>query len=255
MSQNMFDLSGKKALVTGAGRSIGRAVALGLARAGAEVALVARSAEQLEEVAAEIKALGRSALVAPFDLTQVEGLPGLVDQVAGELGGVDILINNAGVNIPQMAVEITPQGWDTVMDLNLKACFFLSQAVGRQMISQGRGGRMVNLSSQAGSLAMEKRAVYCASKAGVNLLTKCLALEWAPHEILVNAIAPTFTKTEMTKKFMQDPAYMEFALARNLLGRMAEPEDMVGAVVFLCSPAAGMITGVVLPVDAGWTAC
>ena len=123
------------------------------------------------------------------------------------------------------------------------------------MIEQGRPGRIINISSQASTAALAKRAVYCASKAGVNLMTKCFALEWAPHNILVNAVAPTFTVTEMTKKFMEDPAYMDFALARNLLGRMAQPEDIVGAIIYLAAPASSMVTGHVLMVDAGWTSC
>jgi NAD(P)-dependent dehydrogenase (short-subunit alcohol dehydrogenase family) len=135
----------------------------------------------------------------------------------------------------------------------MRGLFFLSQAVGKLMIAQGHGGRIINISSIASESALAKRAAYCASKAGVNLLTKCLALEWAPHKILVNAVAPTFTVTEMTKKFMKDPTYLDFAMKRNLLGRMAQPEDLVGAVIYLASSASSMVTGHILTVDGGWT--
>lgn len=253
MTDSIFDLNNKKAIVTGAGRGIGRAIALGLAKAGVDVGLLARSEDQLAVVAKEVEKLGQKAVIVTCDLAKTGGIQDTIIRLCDDLQGIDILVNNAGTNIPQKAIEISSDTWDTIIDLNMKSCFFVSQAVGQVMIAQGRGGRIVNMSSQAGTSALDNRSVYCASKAGVDLLTKCLALEWAEYKILVNAVAPTFTVTEMTKKFMEAPEYLSFATARNLLGRLATPEDMIGAVLFLCSEASSMVTGHILAVDAGWT--
>jgi NAD(P)-dependent dehydrogenase (short-subunit alcohol dehydrogenase family) len=250
----LFDLTGKKALVTGAGRGIGKAVALGLARAGADVGLVARTESELNAVAGEVKEIGRRAVVAASDLTVTADIPALVGGLAGELGGIDILVNNAGTNIPQDSVDVTEDAWDTIMAINLKSCFFMAQAVGKIMIEQGRGGRIINMTSQTGSVALIKRAAYCASKAGLNLVTKVLAIEWGPHEILVNAVAPTFVETEMTRPMLADPQFREYALAKNVLNRFGTTDDVAGAVIYLASPAANLITGHILLVDAGWTA-
>jgi 2-deoxy-D-gluconate 3-dehydrogenase len=249
-----FDLTGKKALVTGAGRGIGQAVALGLARAGADIGLVARTETEINAVAGQVKEMGRQAVVAAADLTVTADIPAMVSGLAGELGGIDILVNNAGTNIPQDSVDVTEEAWDSVMTLNLKSCFFMAQAVGKVMIEQGRGGRIINMTSQTGSVALIKRAAYCASKAGLNLVTKVLAVEWGPHEILVNAVAPTFVETEMTKPMLADPQFREYALAKNVLKRFGTPDDVAGAVTYLASPAANLITGHILLVDAGWTA-
>lgn len=252
--KDLFDLTGKKAVVTGAGRGIGKAVALGLANAGADIGLVSRSESELNEVAEIVRALGRRAVVAASDLTETPGIAPLVDRLARDLGGIDILVNNAGTNIPQDSVEVTEAAWDTVIDINLKAAFFMAQAVGNTMIDQGRGGRIINMTSQTGSVALIKRAAYCASKAGLNLVTKVLAMEWGPHQILVNAVAPTFVETEMTKDMLADPQFREYAMAKNVLNRFGTTDDVAGAVIYLASPAASLITGHVLMVDAGWTA-
>lgn len=249
-----FDLGGQKAIVTGAGRGIGKAIALGLAEAGADVGLVSRTSSELEAVAEQIQALGRRAVPIVCDLTETDRLQSLVEELTEKLGGIDILVNNAGINIPQDAGEVTVDAWDRIMDINLKASFFLAQAVGRVMIRQGRGGRIINISSQTGSVALLKRAAYCASKAGLNLVTKVLALEWGSHGILVNAVAPTFIETELSKGFLADPKFREYALAKNLLGRIGTPEEVVGAVIYLASPESSLVTGHVLLVDAGWTA-
>ncbi len=249
-----FDLTGKKALVTGAGRGIGKAVALGLARAGADIGLVARTETEINAVAGQVKEMGRQAVVTAADLTVTADIPALVSGVAGELGGIDILVNNAGTNIPQDSVDVTEEAWDSVIALNLKSCFFMAQAVGKVMIEQGRGGRIINMTSQTGSVALIKRAAYCASKAGLNLVTKVLAMEWGTHEILVNAVAPTFVETEMTRPMLADPQFREYALAKNVLKRFGTTEDVAGAVIYLASPAANLVTGHILLVDAGWTA-
>jgi NAD(P)-dependent dehydrogenase (short-subunit alcohol dehydrogenase family) len=254
MKGKMFDLDGLAALVTGAGRGIGNAIALGLAEAGAHVGLVSRTKSELEAVAGQIRALGRRAVAISADLTDTDQLESLIGEFREKLGGIDILVNNAGINIPQDAIEVTVEAWDRILDINLKACFFMAQAVGRVMIDQGRGGRIINISSQTGSVGLIKRAAYCASKAGLNLVTKVLALEWASYGILVNAVAPTFIETPLSKGFLADPKFREYALAKNLLKKFGTPEDVVGAVIYLASPASSLVTGHVLLVDAGWTA-
>jgi NAD(P)-dependent dehydrogenase (short-subunit alcohol dehydrogenase family) len=252
--RSFFDLTGKVAVVTGAGRGIGRAVALTLARAGADVALLARTRDELDAVAREVERFGRRAAVFAADLTRITHLRPLAEEIGRTCGGIDILVNNAGINIPQPSIEVTEEAWDAILNINLKAAFFLSQAIGSIMIAQGRGGRIVNISSQTGSVALIKRAAYCASKAGLNLVTKVLAMEWAPHGILVNAVAPTFIETELTKDFLADPEFRAYALAKNLLKRFGTPDDVAAAVLYLASPAANLVTGHVLLVDAGWTA-
>jgi len=254
MKGKLFDLEGKVAIVTGAGRGIGKAIALSLAEAGADVGLISRTLSELEVVAEEIKSLGRRSGAVAADLTATDGIQSVVEELRGKLGGVDILVNNAGINIPQEALDVTVEAWDQIMDINLKAGFFLSQAVGRVMIDQGRGGRIINISSQTGTVALIKRSAYCASKAGLDLVTKVLALEWASHGILVNGVAPTFIETELSKGFLADPQFREYALAKNLLKKLGKPEDVVGAVIYLASPASSLVTGHVLMVDAGWTA-
>jgi len=254
MYENFFSLTGRKALVTGGGGGIGRAVALALAEAGADVGIIERAKEQLRSVPEEISSLGRKAAYQICDLSQVQKIPSAVNSLAEELGGLDILVNVAGINIPQYANEVTIDAWDKVIDINLRATFFVSQAAGQIMIKQGRGGRIISVSSQTGSVALIKRAAYCASKAGVNLVTKVLALEWAEHKILVNAVAPSFIETDFTAEMFKDKDFREYALAKNLLKEFGKPEDVAGAVVFLASPAARFVTGHVLMVDAGWTA-
>jgi 2-deoxy-D-gluconate 3-dehydrogenase len=251
---DLFDLSGKISVVTGAGRGIGKAVALRLARAGSDVALVARSQNELDSVAQEIQNLDRQAEAFPADLTQINQLPSLIDAIDRKMGGIDILVNNAGINIPQDSVAVTEEAWDAVMDINLKGAFFVAQAVGKVMISRGRGGRIINMTSQTGSIALIKRAVYCASKAGLNLITKVLALEWCSHGILVNAIAPTFIETELSKDFLSDPEFRAYALSKNLLKKFGTTDDVAAAVLYLASPSGNIVTGHVLLVDAGWTA-
>jgi NAD(P)-dependent dehydrogenase (short-subunit alcohol dehydrogenase family) len=252
--KNRFDIRGKTALVTGAGRGIGRVVALGLAEAGADIGLIARTSEELKTAAEQIRLLERRAEFRPVDITRVEEIPEVVEDLVEALGGIDILVNNAGVNIPQSAIDVTPVAWDQVMTINLKSSFFMAQAVGKIMIRQGRGGRIVNITSQTGTVALIKRAAYCASKAGLNLITRVLALEWAPFGILVNAVAPTFIETELSAGFLADPEFRDYALSKNLLKRFGSPEDVVGAVIYLSSPASSLVTGHILMVDAGWTA-
>ena len=249
-----FYLNGKVALVTGGGRGLGRATSLTLARAGADVAIVGRSKNELDSVRREIQDLEQRSEVFIADLTQVEYLPALISKVVQTMGGIDILVNNAGINIPQESLDVAEEAWDAIMDINLKAAFFMAQAAGKIMIEQGHGGRIINISSQTGSIALAKRAAYCASKAGLNLVTKVLAMEWGQYEILVNAVAPTFIETELTKDFLADPEFRKYALSKNVLKRFGTPDDVAAAVLYLASPAANLVTGHVLLVDAGWTA-
>ena len=186
-------------------------------------------------------------------LPDMDSIDALVRNAVAEFGRIDVLVNNAGVNIPRAALEITEADWDRVLDVNLKGLFFLSQRVAREMIGAG-GGKIVNIASQNGVVGYFKRAAYCSSKAGVVNLTRVLALEWAEHKILVNAVAPTFVLTPLTQSTFDDPVLREDLLKRIPLGRVGQPEDVAGAVVFLASPAADMITGHTLLVDGGWTA-
>ena len=248
-------LDGKVALITGAGSGIGRAVALAAAAAGSDCALTElpdRTAD-LEPVCQAIRASGRRAEPVPLRLPDLDGIDAAVQASLDEFGRIDVLVNNAGVNIPRDALELTESDWDSVLDVNLKGTFFLSQRVGRHMVEAG-GGAIVNIASQNGVVGYYKRAAYCSSKAGVVNMTRVLALEWARHGINVNAVGPTFILTPLTQSTFDDPVLREDLLKRIPLGRVGRPEDVVGAVVFLASPAADLVTGHTLLVDGGWTA-
>jgi NAD(P)-dependent dehydrogenase (short-subunit alcohol dehydrogenase family) len=248
-----FDLEGMVALVTGAARGIGRACALALAAAGADVVLGLRNVDQTGGVDDAIRAMGRRVLSLQFDIARREQIKDGVAHALAEFGRIDLLINNAGIGPPAAAVDVTEENFDLTLDVNLKGTFFVSQEVGRVMIAR-KSGRIVNLSSQAGFVALPTESVYCLTKAAIAHLTKCLAVEWAPHGINVNAVAPTFIRTPGTVKWLQDEAFKSELLARIPLGRVGDPVDVAGAVVFLCSPAAAMITGTTLMIDGGWTA-
>jgi NAD(P)-dependent dehydrogenase (short-subunit alcohol dehydrogenase family) len=248
-----FSLTDKIALVTGASRGIGRYLALGLAHYGADIIVTGRTVNQLEEAAREIQDLGRRCLVVPMDITQKADIEKGVEKAFQYFGRIDILVNNAGINIPKPALEVTEEDWRRVLDSNLTGLFFCCQAVGRIMVNQ-KSGKIINISSQTGTVAIQWRAAYCSSKAGVNLLTKVLALEWGPHNINVNAVAPTFIETPMTKPMLENPAFREMVLNKILLGRVGQPKDVLGAVIYLASEASDLVTGHVLLVDGGWTA-
>jgi 2-deoxy-D-gluconate 3-dehydrogenase len=240
------------ALVTGASRGIGAAIALGLAEDGYDLAITARQSERLEPVRAGIEALGRRCLPLAFDTSVISTIEPAVARVEQELGPIDLLVNNAGVNIPRPALEVTEAQWDSIHDTNLKGVFFCAQAVGRRMLARERG-RIINIASAAGLIPAEDRAAYCSSKAGVVMLTKELALEWARFGICVNAVAPTFVETELAAQTLDRPGMRELWNSRIPLGRIASIDDVVAAVRYLSSAEAGFITGVTLPVDGGLT--
>ena len=249
-----FDLTGRTALVTGAARGLGRAIAVALAHAGADVALGLKNPNSAADVVSEIEGMGRRAVRVALDVTDLRQIDAGVAATLAAFGKIDILVNNVGLGPPNLAENVTEADFDLTVAANLKGTFFVSQAVGRAMIGR-KSGRIVNLSSQAGFAALPGEAVYCMTKAGVSHLTKCLAVEWGKHGITVNAVAPTFIETPGTDKMLSDKAFRADVIERiAALHRIGAPMDVAGAVVFLCSPAAGMITGDTLMIDGGWTA-
>ncbi len=247
-----FDLTGKVALVTGAARGMGREFALALAKYGADL-VVCDILPEIEKIKPEIEGFGRRVLTQRTDLYKTPEIHTLVNESIKTFGRIDILVNNAGINIPQWAAEVTEEAWDKVINLNLKGLFFCCQAVGKVMVQQ-RKGKIINVSSTMGSVGLERRAAYSSSKAGVNLLTKVLAIEWAPYQINVNAIAPTFVETPLTKPMFEEKGFRDSVLRNIPLGRIAQTNDITGAVVYLASEASNMVTGHVLLIDGGWTA-
>jgi NAD(P)-dependent dehydrogenase (short-subunit alcohol dehydrogenase family) len=249
-----FRLDGKVALVTGASRGLGRAIALGLAGAGADVALVGRDLATLEPVAQEIERdLGRQVLPVPLDVADRDAIPAAVAAVVARFGRIDILVNNAGTNVRNTTLDYTPEEWDAVLDTNLKGAFFLTQQVGRPMIRAG-GGKILNITSMTAFLGVPTVPAYAASKAALQQLTRLLAVEWAEHNIQVNAIAPGWFSTDLTAPLKTRPDLQpryQWVLSRTPAGRFGEPDELVGAAVFLCSPAADFITGQILAVDGG----
>ena len=249
-----FDLTGQVALVTGAARGLGRAISLALAHAGADVALGLRDINTGTDLTREIEAMGRRTLPLQMDVTHLGQISRAVADAAAHLGKLDILVNNAGGGFTNLALDVPEEEFDATLAINLKATFFASQAAARVMIRQN-GGRIINMSSQAGFAALPTESIYCASKAAVSHLTKCLAVEWGKHNITVNAVAPTFISTPGTDEALADPAFRAEVIERIAgLHRIGEPMDVAGAVVFLASPAASLITGHTILIDGGWTA-
>jgi NAD(P)-dependent dehydrogenase (short-subunit alcohol dehydrogenase family) len=249
-----FSLGGRVAVVTGAARGLGRTIARSLAHAGADVALALRDAADAGDLEAEIGAMGRRAVRVQMDVLDLRQIESGVRAIVAAFGRIDILVNNAGLGPENAAVDVNEPDYDLTFDTNVKGVFFTSQAVGRVMIAQG-SGRIVNLSSQAGFVALPGEAIYCASKAAVAHLTKCLAVEWGRHGINVNAVAPTFIRTPGTAEALSDPAFEADVVERIAgLHRVGEPVDVAGAVVYLASPASALVTGTTLIVDGGWTA-
>jgi len=249
-----FDLTGQVALVTGAARGLGNAVSLALAHAGADVALGLRDVNARGDLADQIGAMGRRAMPLQMDVRSLDQIFQAVDDTVMHLGRLDILVNNAGLAPDNLAENVREEDFDLTLAVNLKGTFFASQAAGRVMIRQG-SGRIINLSSQAGFVALPTESVYCMTKAAIAHLTKCLALEWGKYNITVNAVAPTFIRTPGTEGALANPEFRADVIERiAALHRIGEPMDVAGAVVFLASSAASLITGDTILIDGGWTA-
>ena len=249
-----FGLDNQVALVTGAARGLGRATALALAHAGADVALGLRVQASGRDVADEIEALGRRALRLQMDVTDLAQVSAAVDETVARFGRIDLLVNNAGIGPENPAEKVNAQDFDLTCAVNLKGTFFVSQAIARVMIRQG-SGRIVNLSSQAGFVALPGESIYCMTKAAIAHLTKCLAIEWGKHGITVNAVAPTFIVTPGTAPALENAEFKADVIERiAALHRLGQPMDVAGVIVFLASSAASLITGQTILVDGGWTA-
>lgn len=248
-----FDLHGRTALVSGASRGIGRAIALGLAEAGADVAVAARSREALEEVAAEIAAMDVRSLAVPLDLERVEMIPDAVQQVVDGLGSIDILFNVAGTNVRSPIVEMKEEDFDRVMDVNIKGAYLLCKEVGKGMVRQQRG-KVVNIASLTSSIGLAQVTVYACSKGALAQLTRGLAVEWGGDNIQVNAIAPGMILTDFNRTLWERKEMLDWALERTPAGRLGSPDDIVGMAIFLSSGAADFISGQVLFVDGGFMA-
>ena len=248
-----FSLDGQIVLVTGASRGIGYDLALAIANAGAKVVVGARDMEALAELVKQIEAEGGEALAVALDMRDLGQIRHAVEKAVSHFGRLDILVNNAGVGANHDAVDVTEADWDDLLDVNLKGLFFMCQTAGKQMIEQGYG-RIVNMSSQAGQVGILRHAVYCASKGGVDQLTRVLALEWAKHGIRTNAVAPTFIRTPGTAERLDTPEFAADVLSRLPVGYVGNTMDVAAAVIYLASPAADLVNGTILLVDGGWTA-
>jgi 2-deoxy-D-gluconate 3-dehydrogenase len=256
MKMPTFRLDGRNAVVTGAGSGMGKAIAIALAHAGADVVMteLPDKLSAAQETASQVETLGRRALALPLDVTRVDSIRELVRRIIEEWGHIDILMNNAGMNIRKWAVDVAESDWDPVVDTDLKGVFFCAQTVGKQMIERGQGGKIINMASQVGLVGYSERVAYCSAKAGVINMTRALAYEWARHKINVNAIAPTFVNTPFVAALLEDEKVRQEVLSRIPLGRIAEVDDVLGAAVFLASSASDMVTGHTLVIDGGWTA-
>ena len=250
----VFEVPGRVAMVTGAARGLGRAIALALAAAGADIALGFRDVATGAGLAGEIERLGRRALPLQMDISRLDEIGPAVAKAVERFGRLDILVNNAGIAPGNPAQEVREEDFDATVAVNLKGTFFTSQAAGRVMIEQGYG-RIINLGSQAGAVALPGESVYCMTKAAIAHLTRCLAIEWGQYGITVNAVAPTFIRTPGTEPALPDPQFRADVIERiAALHRIGEPVEVAGVVVFLTSPAASLITGETILVDGGWTA-
>ena len=247
-----FSLSGKVALVTGAARGLGRACALALANAGADIALGLRDVNTAEDLESEIERMGRKVIRVQMDVSHLDEINSAVDQAYKTFGKLDILINNVGIAPDNPAEEVTENDFDKTVRINIKGTFFCSQAAGKIMIRQG-WGKIINMSSQAGFITLDGESIYCMTKAAINHLTKNLASEWAKYNITVNAVAPTFIETPGTEPWLKDPDFRQSVLDRIPLGHIGKPMEVAGAVVFLASDAASLITGEIMLIDGGWT--
>lgn len=253
LGTRLFSLEGRVALVTGAGRGLGRTMAVALAAAGADVVVSSRTAAEIESARDEIRGLGRRSEAITADTTRESDCNHLMDQAVRALGSIDILVNNAGINIRKPVLELTPEEYRRVLATNLEGYFLCARAAGRHLVEQGHG-KVINVSSIMGSVALPGQAAYASSKGGVEQLTKVLALEWALHGVQVNALAPTYFETELTRSLFEDTERNSFITGRTPMGRWGQPHELAGAVIFLASRASDYVTGHTLVVDGGWTA-
>ena len=255
MPSKRFDLTRKVAIVTGSGRGIGHAIALGLAEEGADVVIADINAESAENTAKEIKSLGHKALAIKTDVTSLDEIRQLVKKTLDNFKKVDILVNCAGIALVTPAVDVDEKKWDTVMDINVKGAFFLCQEVGKVMIKQGKGGSIINITSEVVKKAeLVPLGAYGPSKAALHSVTQLLATEWGKYKIRVNSLAPCFVMTEINKPLLESGDFYQIKLKRVPLGRPAQPEDLVGAAIFLASDASSYVSGITILVDGGFTA-
>lgn len=248
-----FELKDKVMLVTGSGKGIGRGIAIAAAQMGAKVLLNSRTPADLEEVASEIRANGGEAEPVVFDVSNMDEIARGAQAAIEVWGRIDVLVNNAGTNRPKPALELSEEDWDAIYDLNLKGLFFLTQTLVKPMIAR-KNGKIINISSTMGLVGGPLRTAYSGSKGGVVLLTKGLAVEWAPHNVTVNAVAPAFTRTPLADVLLQRKEFYEDVVRRIPMGRVGEVDEVVGAVLFLASEAANWVTGQTIAVDGGWVA-
>lgn len=253
MTAYFSELKEKTVIVTGGSKGIGKDIALTFAKLGANVVISGRDQTKLEETLIELREFNEKCMAVRGDLSDISQVKQLIEKTATAFGTIDVLINNAGVNIAKPAMEVTEEDWDTVLDLNLKTAFFASQAAAKYMLEQ-KSGRIINIASQMAFVGYIKRAAYCSSKGGLVQLTKALAVEWAKSGIRVNAVAPTFIETELTAKMFVDVQFKEDVERRILLDGLSQPKDISGAVLYLASDLANFVTGETIKVDGGWTA-
>ncbi|MBY5766989.1 MULTISPECIES: SDR family NAD(P)-dependent oxidoreductase [Rhizobium] len=247
-----FSLDGKVALVTGAARGIGRACALACAAAGADVVIGVRDVEAVADLVAELKTTGRRVLAVAMDIADSGQISEAIAEAIAVFGKIDVLVNNVGVAPGNLAELVEEKDLDQILDVNIKGTFLVTQTVARHMIAQ-KSGRIINISSQAGTVTLRGEALYCMSKAAINHLSRCLAAEWAQYGITVNTVAPTFIWTDSTRPVLADPDFYARTVGHIPLGRIGDTDDVVGAVVYLASPAASLVTGANLLVDGGWS--
>ena len=249
-----FDLSGKVAVITGSGSGIGKAIAFGMAQAGADLVLMDINKKSLLEVSRDIQSMGVETLSYTVDIRNLSEVKKCVEDTASHLGKIDILVNNAGVIISEPMEDVTEEAWDTMMDVNLKGAFFCAQAVGRIMIKQ-KQGKIINTLSNCSFVCEAGIGAYSATKGGLLMITRCLATEWGKYGINVNGIGPAFINTPMNEPLLKNKHFVETSTKRIALHRMGQPDELVGAVIFLASDAASFVNGAVVMVDGGYTAC
>jgi len=245
-----FRLDGKRALIAGAGRGIGLAAASAMADVGAHVTLLSRTANEIEEAADAIRRRGQQAETLVLDVTDLAATQAAIAEAAP----FDILVNNAGTNRPKLMMDVTVEDFDVIMGLNVRAAYFVAQAVARRLIDAKQSGSIINVSSQMGHVGAAKRTVYCASKHAMEGFTKAMAIELAPHGIRVNTLGPTFIETPLTKPFFENEAFKKEVLAKIKLGRIGQMDELTGAIIYLASDASRLMTGTAMIVDGGWTA-